>query len=313
MSLRVASGARPSAPWRAALLATACAALCLTFAPRAAWAVKAEMVDGHLSKWPIDPKDPSSSVPPQEALDREPLQAGYFLMDLGFEADKSAKAKDYRGAIKYYQAMEKMVPDRAVSFAKECECHQLLGERELAVQSCKTAVNREGVRVADAARYITVLTGAPEGPTAAEMTEVNAVLKHLRDEKIDAVTIAQIECELAIQLDDEPRLQACTAVLEAKAPHDQKSVSFLWALAVKQGDYRTAKQMLGRAKEAGMPQAALEKMLEGTRSIRWAWLSNGWRLGIGGLLLGALAAAAMFFGRRARSAGHGRLEPSSSS
>lgn len=284
---------------RVAAAAIASAMACV---PLLVGVASAQSVDaaGHLSKWPINPDDPSSSVPSDEDLAREPLQAGYFLMDLSGDADALMRRQDYARAINYFKAMQKMVPDRAISFAKECECHEALGERALAIESCKIAVNRSGMRVGDAERYVRVLTSAPEGPTPGELTEAQAVLDHLRKEKVSEVSIAQIECDLAVQLDDEARLKSCSAVLEAKAPKDPKTVSYLWSLAVKQGNYSEATRLLARAKEAGMPQPALDKMLEGTRSVRWAWLTKGWRLLLGALALGGLAAGLLVLGRRSR-------------
>ena len=263
-------------------------------------AVQAQPTDaaGHLSRWAIDTNDPSSSVPSDEDLAREPLQGGYFLMDLTGDAEKAMRRQDFAQAIKYFKAVQKMVPERAISYAKECECQQALGQRALALEACKTAMNREGVRIADAARYVHLLTSAPAGPTAAELDELNAVLAHLRKENVDLVALSQIECDLAIQLDDEPRLKTCTAALDAKAPKDPKTVPYLWALAIKQGNYADAKRLLARGREAGMAPAALEKMLEGTRSIRWAWLTNRPQLVFGGLLLGCLGVAGWYFSRR---------------
>src|SRR3954471_2675186 len=179
--------------------------LCATLFAALLFAVSARaetLPQGALSRWGIDAANPEASVPKPEDLEREPIQAGYFLMDLGVAADQAMQRKDYAAAIRYYKAIQKMVPERSVSYVKICQTYELMGERQQALESCKGAMNHEGATPNDAAIYVRLLTA---GPTVSpeQLAEANAVIAHLKKENVDAGALALIECEMAVQMEDE--------------------------------------------------------------------------------------------------------------
>ena len=104
-------------------LVIAGAALCLSVAP----CVSAQAPAHEPSKVPgsaadltaprtIDENHPERSIPTPEQAMKNPLQMGYLLMDLIARGEAATEIGDHEAAIRYYRAIAKAVPERAVSF-----------------------------------------------------------------------------------------------------------------------------------------------------------------------------------------------------
>src|SRR5450432_2291711 len=241
-------------------------------------------------RWPIDPQHPDTSIPSTNELDNKPMKAGYLLMDLVDLADAAVKAKKYDEAVKEYDAIAKLVPERATAFSKLCEVYAAMGDTARALDNCTIALSKPGARVRDAALFARLTSEQPEGPSAAEVAELDQVIDHLKQENVDPVDIAQIQCGIAVRLSDERRLKDCTTTLQAKAPDDARTVSYLFALALQQGNYGEGQRLLTRAKAIGIKPDGLQKMESAVRTIRFAWLR---KLGMILLGVGALGALQM--------------------
>jgi hypothetical protein len=91
---------------------------------------------GSFSPWEIDDHDPVESIPPPEKLHKDPLQFGYFVMDLSERADKATQRGDHAAAVKFWQALAKVTPDRSHAFARMCASYEAQGMLEKAAYSC---------------------------------------------------------------------------------------------------------------------------------------------------------------------------------
>ncbi|HEX3849482.1 MAG TPA: hypothetical protein VGF76_01745 [Polyangiaceae bacterium] len=253
-------------------------------------AVRAE--DDPLDRWPVDQNNPVGSIPSSKELEEKPMQAGYLLMDLVDLADAAVKAKKYDVAAKDYEAIAQLVPERATAFSKLCEVYVLLDDRLRALDNCRQAMAKPGATVDDAARLARLLSDQDGAvPNPGEIAEANSVISHLREQKVDPVAVAQIQCDVASRLSDEKQLKECTSVLQAKAPNDPATVSYEFALALQQRNYSEGQRLLARAKAAGIKPDGIQKMETAVRSLRFAWLGR-----IGKILLAIGAFGALLFG-----------------
>lgn len=142
-------------------------------------ALAAEPATG-TSEWPVRDDDPEASVPTVAQRERNPLQFGYWVMDLTDKGDAAVGRGDHEAAARYWRALARAVPDRSVAFAKMCASYRAIGAHASAVASCKAALARPGVAVDDFARYLEVVLDEEEPLGHDELADANAVLEHLR-------------------------------------------------------------------------------------------------------------------------------------
>jgi hypothetical protein len=238
-----------------------------------------------LSEWPIDHADPMSSVPALQELNENPLQAGYFLMDLGEKADQAERAGRHLEAARYYLAIAKMVPERATGFAKACAAYQALGQLPEALEACAIALNKPGVRVEDYLRYSELVLAGPEPLTPDELSDLGSVVAHLREQGRTQAA-EKVQCEVAFRQEDRQRLSECSAALFKLAPNDPKTVSYQWSLALLEKDYAESQKLIARARTLGVKPEVLEKMAYVTSATIPFWRRTS-------LLLSLLAALAV--------------------
>jgi tetratricopeptide (TPR) repeat protein len=254
---------------------------------------------GMLSDWAIDNNDPESSVPSDHQRDRNPLQFGYWLMDLSYKGVQATKRGDYDAAIKFYKAMVKAVSDRSVSYTRLCEAYEGAGEWNEAVETCATALTKPGVTVNDYQHYFKLALAKKGALTAAEVETLSNVIQHVRDDPDAHVLADDLECQLAVRLEDVNRLQKCTAALAARAPEDPKTLSYQWALALKRGNMKEAQAVLERARSTEMKPEGIEQMERGMASFQATRRRKLYAWGLGGLaILAGVGIAAGFATRR---------------
>jgi hypothetical protein len=248
---------------------------------------------GQLSGFEIDENDPEGSLPPTSEFKKDPLQFGYLVMDLADRADEAVRGKDYQKAVRFYRALTKIAPDRAIGFGKMCEVWELAGERKKALDACRQALVTEGARIDDYERFVRLSLLGPGSPTELEKTELTNVINHLRKTPDGAVAGAEIDCKLGVRLRDSGRLERCTAELAKLAPDNPNNLGYQWALATLKNDGAAARQVLARAKEAGVDLRGLQRMevatsrAQLTRSVSYA-----------AAVVLVLAAAGLLFRRR---------------
>jgi hypothetical protein len=226
---------------------------------------------GQLStQFPIDLKNPLAGIPSIEQRNKSPVQFGYWLMDMSVLADNAMKKGDYANAAKYFEAIVVAVPDRGIGYSKLCRAYVELGNREKALRPCRTALGHESASVDDHLRYAHLLASGEGKLTPQEIGDIDAQVKHLLDKKLEAPA-HRIACEAAVKLDDEKRLEACTAGLVRVAPDDLGTVSFQWALAIRKGRFAEADELVARARELGMTDEGIVKMQAGAQSMKPMW------------------------------------------
>jgi hypothetical protein len=213
-----------------------------------------------LSDIPIDKRNPESSIPTPEQANANPVQFGYWLMDMATQAEEAEKKKDWRSAIGFYRALARAVPEKSVSFAKICRAYEELGERENGLSTCRLALGKEGAGADDYSRYVRLLLSHPGPVTSAERDEVSEIVKHMRQDPAAGLGALDVQCQLAVRTGDVPTLQECVSALIAAAPQDPRTVSYHWALAVAKRDFPEAARLVQRARTAGVTDDGIAQM-----------------------------------------------------
>lgn len=135
----------------------------------------------------------------------------------------------------------------------------------------RTALAYQGATVEDHLRYARLIISNPGKLDAREIGDIDEQVKHLLEDKKLEVHGYRIACELAVRLDDEKRLEMCTAGLTKLEPDDLGTVSFQWALAVRKGQFDQAQRFIDRASALGMADEAIARMRVGTQRMKPVW------------------------------------------
>jgi len=251
--------------------------------------------------WEVNDADPESSVPSPAKRDSDPMSFGHFLFDLSFKAERAEKKKDYQAAVKFYRAVAKAVPDRSVGFAKTCKQYEALGEWQNALDYCRGAVARDGVKLEDYQNYVRLQLAKPGLLVPAEIEDVSNVVKHLSADESTRGAAAEMQCDLGVRISSLPHLQECTTTLAALTPNNPKALPYQWALAMKREDFAEARRVIDLAKAASMRPENVQQMEQATSLAASFWRRYP-RLWILVLTLALVAAAgAMFVMMRRRS------------
>ena len=244
---------------------------------------------GSLSKYPIDDADPVSSVPTPAQRDKDPLEYGYFLMDLGDKADHALARGDHAAAAKYYAAVVKAVPDMSVGYSKACTEYEAAGDLDHATEYCAGALTGEGVTLTDFSHYARVVLEKPGNPSQKDVTNLSSVIAHLKEKPESRSVAWDIECNLGVRLADRARLETCAPALAKLAPNEPKVVFYQWVLALQHRDYAAAWNLVDRAKSTHREPERAKEMAEATFRA-----TPIWRRGFRDWRIGALIATALF-------------------
>jgi hypothetical protein len=261
---------------------------------------------------PIDDVDPESKVPSPEEAMRDPLQMGYLMMALSDRGEAALQQGKPAAAAKYFRAMGKAVPDRAVAFRKACRAHDAAGERAKAIETCRAALGKGGVTVQDHILFVQVMLKKKGTLDATDVGDVDAVIERLRGELALGAQqdgrrmIADLQCQVGTRLEDAARLSECTQELTKLKVDRAKISAYSWALALSKGDIDEAKAVIDEAKRAGLPAAAIESMQKGltraglSEKTGASALARRWWPVASAVALGLLAAFVVRARRRSR-------------
>lgn len=218
----------------------------------------------------IDDEDPESTIPTPEQAMRNPLQMGYLMMAFSDRAEAALQRGQPERAAKYYRAMAKAVPDRAVSFRKACSAHELAGQLDKALEMCRAALGKGGVTVADHLAFAQIQLKQPGALSPREVEDLDAVIDRLHKEPgvgaKDAtwpMRLVELKCQVATRLAQRERLSACVADLDKLKVERGKTLPYRWALAMSTQDIATAKRTMEEAELAKLPASAVEVMKTG--------------------------------------------------
>jgi len=215
---------------------------------------------GNIGTWPIDEDKPERSVPTEAQRNRDPLAFGYWLQDVTAKGQLAAQRGDHEAAIRYFRALSKAVPDRAIGLTRLCDEYEAEGEREKAADACAIALWKEGVVYRDYEHYIHLVL-AKQGPLSpAEIAEGHKIFDHLREDKTLNDGFYDLECQFSSRASDVRGLERCVAVAQAKAPDAPTTLIYEWELAVRKGNIPEARQLLDRMKASGLKPEVVERM-----------------------------------------------------
>lgn len=241
------------------------------------------LVDGQpgrtgLSKWPIDKQNPESSIPSKNERDSNPLEFGYLLMDISDLAEAAVRNGKHLDAVRYFKALAKAVPDKAVSFRKLCESFEALADWQNALANCAVALTLDGVVLEDFERYVHIALDMKPTFGATDGEELDRIAHHLQTQIPNSTLADEIICKTGLRLRDNRRLQQCTDRLTASAPNSPKTLTYRWAFALQRGDEPTARRVIDEAKGRAISPAVVKAMVDGTatfsRLARWQWLRS---------------------------------------
>jgi len=239
------------------------------------------------TRFPIDAQDPEKSVPSPEEAMKNPLEMGYLMMDMIARAEAATQRGEHAAAVRYYKALAKAVPDRAVSYSKLCKTYEAMGQRKQALESCRVALGKGGVEVMDYARFVRLTLEQSEPLSDTQRGDLDAIVGHLETElAADAggrLTAAQLRCEIATKLEDTARLRECVQDLTVLDRVSPTTLTFRWALAMRERAFDDADTILEEARRAKLPAAGIvqmeEKLKEESRRPL-AWIAGVlWALG----------------------------------
>lgn len=268
---------------------------------------KAEAIE---TSFAINDEDPESTVPTPEQAMKDPLQMGYLMMAFSDRAEAALAQGTPALAAKYYRAMGKAVPDRAVAFRKACKAHDAAGEIQKAVETCRAALGKGGVTIPDHLAFVHIMLKKPGPLGTAEIADIDAVLERLEgelklgQEDKGRLVLAELRCQLGVRLTDAGRLSACTKELKELKVEKAKLLPYAWALAMSQHNLGEAESVMEQAEQAGLPGSAIEVMQKGLRRAVDAQqaetfqLAKRWWPAVVALALSLLAIAAVRSRRR---------------
>jgi tetratricopeptide (TPR) repeat protein len=265
----------------AATLALICAALSSLAGSKTALAdeatppAEATPKRGWLSKWTIDREHPEAHIPSEKDRNGDPLQFGYWIQDLIWKGEHASKAGDHVQAAKFFVALADAVPDRAVGYTLACQEYEALGELDHAISACGQGLLHDGVLVKDYTHFVHLVLAKPKLGHK-ETDALATVLAHMHEDPTGRDFVDDLECEVGVRTSNVAQLRECTAALAAKGKYDSKLLSYQWDLAVQESDFRTARELIERAKAAGVPAGRIADMLKATASReRWHWIRVG--------------------------------------
>lgn len=252
---------------------------------------------GKAVPWPIDVNDPVASVPSQEEANKNPMGFGYFLMSLADGAEAAEKKQDWAGARRFYQAIAKGAPQRAVGLEKVCEMDRKLGDHNAALENCFKVLSRKGVEVRDFLVYVKAVTQAPRSLGDAHKDKALNAMDHFQ--KAHPVAAMRGRCLLGMHYNDQALLELCVPeVLEAEAEKPtEQGLSFAWRLAVMHEDWDAAQGYVDQLKPIASDETIVRAMEQAVQDgqaeasgKRSRWLRRG--------LLAAVILGLYFWWRR---------------
>lgn len=215
---------------------------------------------GGLSKWKIDDADPVKSLPSAEQRDKDPLNYGYFLMDLADKAQAASQQGKHSQASKYWEATVLAVPDVSLGYRRTCDEAHKAKELVRAFNYCRAALGRGGVKLADYEHYFALLQESPQQLQPEQLQDLLEIGKHVRTQDGGEKLADAIDCEYGVRASDMVKLAACSKKLAASAPNDPKTITYQWALALGQERFQDARGLIERARKTAMKPEGIKAM-----------------------------------------------------
>jgi hypothetical protein len=255
-----------------------------------------------------------TAIPTPEQMAEDPAGAGLALFDLLEGAERAEKQKDYATAVKYYQTLARVVPERATAFSKLCELYEALGQREPAIIACFRATGLEGAKVADNLRYARLLLNTPEGRplTTGESAAVRLTLEHLAQARVESPEFDLLGCQFAVSIENHDAMRGCVQRLEQTQPGSPLALTYRMSLALFERDFAHARSLIEEARRMSMNPESIALMVRELDSLQdpgssspgsgaspRSWLVR-WVVPAGGFAAALTALAFLVRGKRRR-------------
>jgi hypothetical protein len=208
----------------------------------------------------VNDQDPEAHLPSLAARNDNPVDFGNFLFQLGDKAGAAKQRGDKAAVVKFYRALVAAVPEVSISYSKLCEAYEDLGDLAKAERSCQLALSKPGARPQDFEHYVRLVLDQPDTPRAAQITNLNILIDHLKAKPSVQPLAWQLDCQVAARLGESSRLEACIGELAKRKVSESIVVPFRWKLAMLQLKFGEAGQLAQAAAQAGVPQAQLGEM-----------------------------------------------------
>jgi hypothetical protein len=115
--------------------------------------------------------------------------------------------------------------------------------------------------------------------------------------------VDELECEVGARTSNVAQLRECTSGMAARGAEGTKLLSYQWNLAVEEGKFQQARDLVEQARMAGTPADKIASMLKVTSSYeRWHWIRLGLAMLAVALLGTGVGIGVRAFQRRQRGA-----------
>jgi hypothetical protein len=266
------------------------AAVALALSAGTSFSLEARAADqpAQISKIPVNDQDPASAVPTPAERNANPVEFGYWLMDVAERANVAVRRGNHQAAIRYFQALAKAVPDKPISYQRLCSEYEVVGEWDNAIGSCRTALNFTPVTVDDYTHYLRLIVTRPGKPTDSDVAGAADVIKHLREDPAGKDVADDWECRLGVRIANADLLETCTGALAAKQPDEPRTIYYQWNLALLRDHFDDAHQLSARAKTTALPVELIAE-LDQQMAVREAARARTRWYRYGAVLLGIIA------------------------
>jgi hypothetical protein len=124
---------------------------------------------------------------------------------------------DAKSAAESFERAELGAPNSALAARRHCQALHELGERELAITSCRRAMQREGSAL-DIRALVRVLLSSPHPPTFDDLYEMTLLTSRAQQSMPRQPWGYAAQCDIARRLGDAGLLDACQQALVRVAP-----------------------------------------------------------------------------------------------
>jgi hypothetical protein len=224
-------------------------------APAASATPAADMQEIHaerLSKWPIDDQNPEKSIPAPDVIAKDPLEMGYWVMDLIAKATMASKMGNHEAATRYYAAMAKAVPNRAIPYSKMCKEYLTMGDRQNGYAACAAAVTLPGATLDDYTQYVGLVLASSGKLPDKILASLDILASRLQAMPPGTNGVDELLCAIGVREHNDELLGKCVPNLVARSPSDPLTFIAQWTLAVDRGDMTAAHDVIDRARAAGV-------------------------------------------------------------
>jgi biotin carboxylase len=97
-----------------------------------------------------------------------------------------------------------------------------------------------------------------------ETLALQNVFAHMKEDPAAHDVLDDTECEIGVRIANLAMLRECTAHFAAAAPDDAKTITYMWAFAVQNGDFSLAHKLVERAGTLGVPSSNVAEMQRAT-------------------------------------------------